>query len=199
MQLKKPWWQRWTLFACLASVITIADQTSKIWAVGALTDAYSAFPGSKLQSFWHTAHPRAARVATVSQNFWHFRYIENPGAAWSFLSNSPSAWRTPFFLIVSICAMATIVAYFRRTEPTQWLLRSCLASIMGGAVGNFIDRARLGYVIDFIDWHYYNSFTWPTFNVADAAITVGVLVALLEMFLYGGQGESSQANQRTTP
>jgi signal peptidase II len=60
------------------------------------------------------------------------------------------------------------------------LMRFTLGIILGGAIGNFIDRIRLGYVIDFIDWHWYTS-NWPTFNIADSAISVGVVLLVIEM------------------
>jgi signal peptidase II len=80
---------------------------------------------------------------------------------------------------VSIAAMIFIINYFKKTTAGQWLLRLALALVFGGAIGNFIDRLHLSYVIDFIDW-YVGSTHWPTFNVADAAISSGVGLLILE-------------------
>ena len=128
------------------------------------------------------------------ENFWHFRYAENPGAAWSFLAGAPDWFRTPFFLVVAVAAMIFIIVYFRKTHPEQTLLQIALAMIFGGALGNFIDRFRLGYVIDFIDWHWYASASWPTFNVADAGITVGVVLMALDMVIHN-EPENAGATQ----
>ena len=171
-------------FGWIAAGVLVLDQWSKWWAVGALTRAFENDNelglGEKLVRFG-AKHPVRSEAVAVWDNFWHFRYVENPGAAWGFLSNSASVFRTPFFLVVSLVAMVFIVLYFRRTEIQQIWLRLALALVFGGAIGNFIDRARLGYVIDFIDF-YYGQWHWPAFNVADSAITVGVVLMLLDVF-----------------
>lgn len=175
-------------FALIAFGVTVLDQISKWFAIKHLTTAFGPVPASLsfsegLDRFLYTIHPSRTEGVSVFDSFWHYRYVENPGAAWGFLSQSLSAWRTPFFLAVSLGAMGLILHYYHRTAPEQRALRLGLALVFGGAVGNFIDRVRLGYVIDFIDWHYYDKAAWPTFNVADAAITVGVGILLLDLFL----------------
>ena len=87
--------------------------------------------------------------------------------------------------------MIFIIVYVKKSLPEQKLLRLALALVFGGAIGNFLDRVRLGYVIDFIDWHWYNKFTWPTFNVADAAISVGVGLLIVDMIVHGNVEEAS--------
>ncbi len=190
MQQVRTWLTTWSprrrMFAAVVVLAVIADQLSKFWAVGALTRAFETdgeelgFFG-KLSRFLWTAHPARTRPVTVLEDFWHFRYAENPGAAWSFLASAPEWFRQPFFLAVSAAAMVFIVIYFRRATDEQKLLRWGLALVMGGAVGNFLDRVRLGYVIDFIDWHWYDLATWPTFNIADSCISVGVGLLVLDM------------------
>lgn len=173
-------------FFATGLLVLVLDQLTKLAVVLRLTDALQpqgrALPFTEqLWRFWDTEHPRRIAHHTVFESWWHFRYIENPGAAWGFLSQSESNLRTPFFLCVSVLAMGFILQYFRGSTDKQPLLRFALGLVLGGAVGNFIDRTRLGYVIDFIDWHIGNSYSWPTFNVADAAITVGVGLLLYEM------------------
>jgi signal peptidase II len=183
------WSARKKQFTAIVVAAVVLDQISKYWAVGALTRAYYAGNGrvmdlgEKLSRFLWTEHPQRSRAIAVIDDFWHFRYAENPGAAWSFLADAPEWFRQPFFLLVSLTAMVFIVVYFRRTTETQRILRVALALVFGGAVGNFLDRARLGYVIDFIDWHWYDKATWPTFNIADACISVGVGLMVLDMIL----------------
>lgn len=180
--------KRQLIFVAIAFVVTLLDQVSKWFAVKHLTQAFGDAPeklrfSEGLERFLWTVHPLRGQQVSVFDAFWHYRYVENPGAAWGLLSQSYSAWRTPFFLCVSMGAMAFIVLCHRRAAPEQRALRVGLAMVFGGAIGNFIDRVRLGYVIDFIDWHYYDKVTWPTFNVADAAITAGVAILLLDLFL----------------
>ncbi len=185
-KVRRPTW--WFVGVC--AFVVVSDQISKYYAVAHLTHAFTAPGGEvvdfgeRLQRFLWTAHPVRAEPVAVFDNFWHFRYAENPGAAWSFLAGAPTWFRTPFLLLISVAAMVFIVVYYRKTSDSQRLLRNTLALVFGGAIGNFVDRVRLGYVIDFVDWHWYDKATWPTFNVADAAISVGVALMVLEMLMH---------------
>ena len=105
------------------------------------------------------------------------------GGFWSFLGDVSASVRVPLLLVLSLVVMAALVVVYVRSPEHQRLYRFGLALALGGAVGNFLDRARFGYVIDFIDWHWYDKATWPTFNVADSAITVGVSLMVLDMLL----------------
>jgi signal peptidase II len=82
-------------------------------------------------------------------------------------------------LAAALVAMVFILLYARRTRPEERWLRLDLALVFGGALGNFLDRLHLGYVIDFIEWHWLDKATWPLFNVADAAISTGVALLFL--------------------
>jgi len=98
--------------------------------------------------------------------------VYNPGAAFSFLSDA-SGWQREFFLVVGLIASGIIIVWlYRKRWDNQWAIG--LASILGGALGNLVDRWYLGAVIDFLDFHI-GSYHWPAFNVADSAITVGAL------------------------
>jgi signal peptidase II len=105
-------------------------------------------------------------------------YLRNQGAAFSFLSNA-GGWQRWFFIALALSASALILRWLNRLpreagrEACAWTL------ILGGAIGNLIDRIRFGYVIDFLDV-YYRDWHWPAFNVADSAITIGVALLLLE-------------------
>lgn len=171
----------------------LADQLSKFWAVCKLTATmeslgegapWTAYVGQ----FWRVGGPMHRPAITVFDSWFHFRYVENPGAAWGFLSRTPSFWRTPFFLLLSTSAMGFILWYVARLPVAARRLRWGLTLVFGGALGNFIDRLRLGYVIDFVDWHLGDLYTWPTFNVADAAISIGVGLLLLDTVLEGRRG-----------
>ncbi len=127
------------------------------------------------------------RDVTIIEDYWDFQYTRNPGAAFGFLASSDSALRRPFFVGVSALAILIIIYILAGVTFQQQLLIWGLSLIASGAVGNFIDRVRFGYVIDFILWKYTNEHRWPTFNVADALICVGVGFMILEMIRDGIQ------------
>lgn len=109
-------------------------------------------------------------------------HVLNPGAAFGLLAARSSAFRNPFFIGISLLAIAFILYYRHRGLKGHSLASTALSLILGGALGNLVDRLRLGMVIDFLDVHYFQ-YHWPAFNVADSAITIGVSLMLLEMIL----------------
>lgn len=110
--------------------------------------------------------------------FLALRKTYNPGAAFSFLSDA-SGWQRWFFMILTLAVIALLVVWLRRLDAGQRRLALALSLILGGAAGNLIDRVVYGHVIDFIDL-YYGAWHWPTFNVADSAITVGACLLVLD-------------------
>ena len=113
------------------------------------------------------------QTITVIPGFFNLIHIYNPGGAFGFLSGSPSELRHFFFVIASVVAMGLILFLYAKTPPGHGLLEFGLSLILGGAVGNIIDRIRIGKVIDFLDI-YVKGIHWPAFNVADSAITIGI-------------------------
>ncbi len=113
----------------------------------------------------------------VINEFFSLTHVHNYGAAFSFLADQ-SGWQRYALSGISMIASMAIIIWMYRTSTTQILKLSALAILLAGAVGNLIDRAALGFVIDFIDLHY-QTFYWPIFNVADILISVGVLLLLL--------------------
>jgi signal peptidase II len=113
-----------------------------------------------------------------------FIFAKNPGGAWSFLRGLPDSLRRPFFLVVSAAAIVFIISIYRRVYRDQRAMKWGLPLALGGAMGNLVDRIRYGWVVDFIDaslkWggreHH-----WPTFNVADIAIVLGVGLMAIDM------------------
>jgi len=117
----------------------------------------------------------------VMGDWWKFVYAENPGAAFGFLKGVSPGLRHILFMLLTLIAFLVIGNIVMRLPPHGWLVATAFGAILAGAVGNFVDRIRFGYVIDFIDWDL--GFThWPTFNVADIAISVGVVSLLLDLF-----------------
>lgn len=109
---------------------------------------------------------------------WFNLYLAyNTGAAFNFLSEA-GGWQRWFFGAVAVVAIVVLVAWLRRLDARDWPLSLSLSLILSGAIGNLIDRIWLGYVIDFIQWHYRDWY-WPAFNLADSAITAGVTVLVL--------------------
>lgn len=142
------------------SIVTVAlDQATKLWIVGTmrLYDYTALLPGFNLVR------------------------IHNAGAAFSFLSEA-GGWQRWFFSILAIIASIVLSIWLARLQKKEILLAIALSLVLGGAIGNVIDRIFYGYVIDFIDI-YYKSWHWPAFNIADSAITLGVGLILLESFI----------------
>jgi len=186
---------KWKLLALLAGVWVVADQVTKYLAVEHLTRAFlvaraqtfseklGAFVSQKDLLERGLADPNPVVVTP----FWQHRYTQNRGAAWGVLSGAGEQFRVPFFYLISIAAVIFIFSYYRKLRTDQRYLQIALALVLGGAVGNAIDRVLRGYVIDFIDWHWFDplwmrpSLHWPTFNLADSGITVGLVMLFLEM------------------
>jgi signal peptidase II len=117
---------------------------------------------------------------TVIEHFFNITYLRNKGAAFGILADS--SFRLPFFILVSTVAVGVILAVIRKLREDHKLAAWSLALIFSGALGNLIDRVRLGEVIDFLYFHWYEHY-WPAFNVADSAICVGVFLLAVDMFL----------------
>ena len=119
---------------------------------------------------------------SIIPGYFNLTYIRNPGAAFGIMGTTSSGFRLVFFFLTSILAMGLLITIFLRLDPGDWWGQLTIASIFGGAIGNFIDRLQYGEVIDFLDF-YINGYHWPAFNVADSAISVGV-VSLLLLFAF---------------
>ncbi len=149
----------------VASLSLAADIGSKTWAEKHL----DGFPG----------------IVNVWKDHIAFILAKNKGGAWGLLQGTTENVRRPFFLLVSVAAIAFIMTLYRRLLPTQRSLKWGLPLVLGGALGNVFDRIRYGHVIDFIDVHVVirsHEHHWPTFNVADIAICIGVGLMALDMF-----------------
>lgn len=180
--------RRLTALAITAFIMLIADQYTKFLSVRHLTPAIrepiaqgKLEPGlvSELAYFFKEVRdPCIARrcdEVVVVDGFWTFHYRENRGAAFSLLANAPESIRIPFFVLSTIAALIFIIVYLRNLPADKLLLPVALVLVASGAVGNLVDRLYLGYVIDFIHW-YVGDYHWPTFNIADSAITVGAVL-----------------------
>ena len=120
---------------------------------------------------------REYEVLTIWPVF-NLTLVFNTGAAFSFLSDA-GGWQRWFFVLVAVVISLVMVVWLRRLQPGERLTGFGLAFIIGGAVGNLIDRLWLGKVVDFLQWHWQEWY-WPAFNLADSAITLGVVLLLIE-------------------
>ncbi len=120
---------------------------------------------------------------SIIANYFNLTYVRNTGAAFGLLATADPAFRIPFFLIVPAVALVAIVMIFKKLPPNDWKLSIALALVMAGAIGNLIDRVRFGFVVDFLDFHWRYQAHYPTFNVADIAICVGVGLLMLDLVL----------------
>jgi len=125
---------------------------------------------------------RLHQTIPIIPGYFNLTYIRNPGAAFGILASSSGIFRMVFFVITSLFAVGLLVTIFARLHPADWWGQITVAGIFGGALGNLIDRLRFGEVIDFLDF-YAQTYHWPAFNVADTAISVGV-VSLFLLFAF---------------
>lgn len=147
----------------IAALALIIDQSTK-WYIRQRFDLYESI--------------------TVIDSFFHITYVRNAGGAFGLLNQAARAWRLPFFVVVSCIAVAVLLMFVRRVQPGQWWLLVALGAILGGALGNLIDRMLSGEVTDFLELHW-RSYYWPTFNVADSCITVGMLILIVYSLIVG--------------
>lgn len=116
--------------------------------------------------------------------FWNWVLTYNPGAAFSFLADQPG-WQRWLFTLLAL-GVSGWIAVMLRQQTQHRLLSLALALVMGGALGNVIDRVRFGAVVDFIQWHVAGYY-WPAFNVADSAITLGAILLVVEQLTASGR------------
>lgn len=178
----------------LSAVALIADAVTKWWAEGRLSQL-----------------TREEPAIVLIDDVLAFTLAYNKGGAFGMLAGEDDVWRRPFFLLMSAGASVFIISLYRKIQPNQWALRWGLPLVLGGALGNFADRLVKGRVVDFIDyradwvevmnrmiskvnasWHVTSH--WPTFNVADICICVGVGLMVVDMFTSGG-GKAPTAEQ----
>ena len=181
-----------TLFCFLVLIVGSVgfDQVSKFYAEDALMiwshgEDLNQYQGRRFP-IWATGEPFLSPGETGSYFAFSMNYVRNLGAAWGALSTLPDEVRVPFFYLVTVVAVIIIALYLRSTPLHHRLARLALALVLSGAIGNFIDRIRLGYVIDWIDvrWRVFGwRYDFPNFNWADSMISVGVGMLLVDMLI----------------
>jgi len=138
-------------------------------------------------------HLTYADRVPVIEGFFYLTHVRNTGAAFGLFRDAPVVLRLTFFIGVSIIAIGIIIQFFRQLAPGDRLSALALGLILGGAVGNLIDRIRLGGVGDFLHFILWGGYGWPDFNLADTWIVVGVGLLVLE--LLASEGEEREASE----
>lgn len=174
--------KRLAILLAVATVLVGADQISKQWALDALSRARTGRVAPACTVDHVLSRVRKDPVVLIPERV-SFEYTENCGGAFGLLGRTNESVRYPFFVGVSILAIVFIVSVYRKLEPQQRLLKWALPMVLGGALGNFYDRLVYRYVVDFIKVQVTETWAWPTFNVADAAITAGVVLMVLDMIV----------------
>ena len=123
----------------------------------------------------------------VIEGFFYLTHVRNTGAAFGLFADAPVGIRLSFFIGVSVVAIGIIFSFFRKLAPGDRLAALALGLILGGAIGNLIDRVRFKEVVDFLHFRLWGGYSWPDFNVADSCIVVGVGVLVLELLASEGE------------
>lgn len=118
----------------------------------------------------------------VIDGFFNLTHVRNPGGAFSFLATLSEGLRQSFFLGTGALAIVLLLYFLVKVEPEERLAPLAIGGILGGALGNLSDRLYYGEVIDFLDFRLIGGYIWPTFNMADCWIVVGVMVLMIQMF-----------------
>ena len=148
----------------------------------------------QLSKLYISLHFRLYQTVPIVTNWLDVTYTLNPGAAFSLFATMPAAFRGVFFVVLSIVAIIVLVTLLAR-HSTPLSSGLAFGLILGGTIGNLIDRLARGKVIDFIYFHH-NSFSYPVFNIADSAITVGVAIILIFSLFDGSPHEESPSPGR---
>jgi signal peptidase II len=134
---------------------------------------------------------RLGESVSVIENFFNLTFVKNFGAAFGFLAQSHPGFREVFFLTMPPIAIIVIFFLLKSVQNNDRVQILALSSILGGAMGNYVDRLRFRYVVDFLDFHWFNQYSWPAFNIADSAIVIGVGVLMVQMLLESRKKKSA--------
>jgi signal peptidase II len=152
-------YSNYTKLAVISGLVVIIDQITKLLIL-------------KNLPLYHSV--------TIIPGFFNITHIHNPGGAFGFMAHQNSSLRNFLFILLASIAVCFIFYFYKNTNRTHPFLASGFALILGGAIGNLIDRIRFGKVVDFLDFYVHN-YHWPAFNIADSAITVGVTIFIFHL------------------
>lgn len=203
--------KRWKIFSIVALVNLVADQATKIWARAALADTvhpvgsraaecsipYDLIPSVMMKTRDGSEHLFAkcdADSVKFLGDFWSWKLSMNTGSAFGLFGSSPGAARV-FLSIVGLVAVAGMIYMLRKCRADQRILQWALAFVAGGAVGNLIDRMYFGAVTDMVSWDL-KFMRWPTFNVADVSLVIGVGLMFIDIQKEGKREKAEKARKK---
>lgn len=188
---------KWILFAIVATLSLAADQATKIWARDALpVVGHGTGPelaGGVRQCLVPddiVSHRCQGKAVSIIDNYWDWRLSMNPGSAFGLFAGTSGA--RILLTVVGVIALVIMFVMLRKARDDQKILHWALALVVGGAVGNLIDRIYYGVVTDFVLWRY-KTHEWPVFNVADVVLVIGVGLMFIDIQKEGKRDKARQA------
>lgn len=145
----------------------------------------------QVSKFWFDNNLAMYQQIVVIPDYFSWTLLYNTGAAFSFLADA-AGWQRWFFAAVAVGVSVVLVIWLKRLKPEETWLALALAMVLGGALGNLVDRVVFGHVVDFILLHWHQQWYFPAFNVADMAITGGAILLALDMFKSDKSGDKAQ-------
>lgn len=147
-----------------------------------LTTFAITLPIDRVTKSWIIERFEYGERQVVIPDFFNLTHVRNPGGAFSLLADLPPFWGKAFFLTTGVFAIVLLMVFLRRLEPNERWAAAAIGAVLGGAIGNLVDRVLYGEVIDFLDFRLWGGYVWPTFNMADCWIIGGVTVLMVTMF-----------------
>lgn len=149
------------------------------------------FVVDQASKFWFDNNLSMYQQIVIIPDYFSWTLAYNTGAAFSFLADA-AGWQRWFFAAIAVVVSAVLVVWLKRLKPGETWLAVALALVLGGALGNLVDRVVFGHVVDFILLHWHQQWYFPAFNVADMAITGGAVLLALDMFKSEKSGETGK-------
>lgn len=158
-----------------------------------------AFPVDQVSKFWvSSAIPYGGRIPVID-GFFYLTYVRNPGAAFGMFLDVAPEIRIPVFIGVSLVAVGIIFSFYRSLAPGDRFTAFTLGLILGGALGNLVDRIFRTEVVDFLHFRLWSGYSWPDFNFADSFIVVGVALLLLQLLASEGESRAERSTEKASP
>jgi signal peptidase II len=148
------------------------------------------FVVDQASKFWFDNNLSMYQQIVIIPDYFSWTLTYNTGAAFSFLADA-AGWQRWFFAAIAVAVSVVLVVWLKRLNPAESWLALALALVLGGALGNLVDRVVFGHVVDFILLHWQHRWYFPAFNVADMAITGGAILLALDMFKSEKSGEKA--------
>lgn len=166
------------------------DNASRFGRLAWLWLSLLVFVVDQASKFWFDNNLSMYQQIVIIPDYFSWTLAYNTGAAFSFLADA-AGWQRWFFAAIAVVVSGVLVVWLKRLKPGETWLAVALALVLGGALGNLVDRVVFGHVVDFILLHWHQQWYFPAFNVADMAITGGAILLALDMFKSEKSGEKA--------